>query len=125
MKKIKDSNRSRSKYISAVIQPKIDTENWLNCDSDKIFNYLLLSSSFPLYTEIQYAIENIEALTTSTLKIIKPKVWAFGRETSSDTKIPHYQIYLGFDKLIKNSSVYQSLNRLLEHRVHIGTKKSV
>ena len=123
MKKIKDSNSSRSKYISVVIQPKINADKWLNCDCGKMFNYLLLSCSFPLHTEIQYAIENIEALTTNTSKSIKPKVWAFGTETSSETKIPHYQIYLEFDKLIKNSSVYQSLNHLLEHRVHIVTKK--
>lgn len=54
---------------------------------------------------------------------MKPKVWAFGTETSVDTKIPHYQIYLEFDRLIKNSSVYQSLNELLVNRVHIVTKK--
>lgn len=54
---------------------------------------------------------------------MKPKVWAFGTETSVDTKIPHYQIYLEFDKLIRNSSIYQALDELLVNRVHILTKK--
>ena len=48
MKKTKDSNNSSSKYLSVIIQPKIDADKWLDCDSDKIFNYLLLNSLFPL-----------------------------------------------------------------------------
>ena len=50
-------------------------------------------------------------------------MWAFGTETSVDTKIPHYQIYLEFDKLVRNSSVYKALDELLDNRVHIVTKK--
>lgn len=123
MKKNKDPNVSRSKYLSVVIQPKVKAENWLNCNSSKIFNDLLLNYSFPLHTEIQYALENLKGLTANTLKSVKPKVWAFGTETSVNTKIPHYQIYLEFDKLIRNSSVYQALNELLENRVDIVTKK--
>jgi hypothetical protein len=88
-----------------------------------MFTKLLLNSSFPLHTEIQYALENLEGLTANTSKSVKPKVWAFGAETSVHTKIPHYQIYLEFDRLIRNSSVYQSLNELLANRVHIVTKK--
>jgi len=123
MKKIKDSNVSRSKFLSVVIQPKLKPDNWANCESNKRFNNLLLSVWFPLHTEIKYALENLEALTANTSKIVKPKVWAFGSETSIDTKIPHYQIYLEFDKLIKNSSVYQGLDKLLYGRAHIVTKK--
>ena len=84
---------------------------------------MLLNASIPLHTEIQYALENLEGLTSNTLKSVKPKVWAFGTETSVNTKIPHYQIYLEFGKLIRNSSVYEALNELLENRVHIVTKK--
>lgn len=40
-----------------------------------------------------------------------------------DTKIPHYQIYLEFDKLVRNSSLYQALDELFANRVHIVTKK--
>ena len=120
---MKDSNVSRSKYLSVVIQPKIKSEVWLNCESDSMFTSLLLSCSFPLYTEIQYALENLEGLTANTLKSVKTKVWAFGTETSVNTKIPHYQIYLEFDKLVRNSSIYQALDRLLDNRVHIVTKK--
>ena len=120
---MRDLNVSRSKYLSVVIQPKIKSEVWLDCDSNERFTDLLLSYSFPLYTEIQYATENLEGLTANTLKSVKPKVWAFGTETSVDTKIPHYQIYLEFDKLVRNSSVYQALNKLLANRVHIVTKK--
>lgn len=123
MKKIKDPNVSRSKYLSIVIQPKLEGNDWLKCTSNKIFNDLLISCSFPLHTEIQYALENLEGLTANTSNSVKPKVWAFGTETSVDTKIPHYQIYLEFDKLIRNSSVYQALDELLENRVPIVTKK--
>lgn len=120
---MKDSNVSRSKHISVVIQPKLKPKVWLNCESNEMFTKLLLNSSFPLYTEIQYALENLEALTANTSRRVKPKVWTFGTETSVDTKIPHYQIYLEFDKLIRNSSVYQALDELLANRVHIVTKK--
>jgi len=57
--------------------------------------------------------------------IVKPKVGAFDSETSINTKIPHYQIYLEFDKLISNSSVYQGLDKLLYSRNNIVTKKTL
>jgi hypothetical protein len=120
---MKDSNVSRSKYFLVVIQPKIKSEIWLNCESASLFTSLLLGCLFPLYTEIQYALENLEGLTANISKSVKAKVWAFGTETSVNTKIPHYQIYLEFDKLVRNSSVYQALNELLANRVHIVTKK--
>ena len=124
MKTNKDRNVSRSKYLSVVIQPKLNSEVWLNCESNEKFTELLMSVSFPLHTEIQYALENLEGLTANTSKSVKAKVWAFGSETSVDTKIPHYQIYLEFDRLIRNSSIYRSLDELLGNCVHI-IKKSV
>ena len=120
---MKDSNVSRSKYLSVVIQPKIKSEVWLNCKSASLFTSLLLSCSFPFYTEIQYALENLKGLTANTLKSVKVEVWVFGTETLVNTKIPHYQIYLEFDKLARNSSVYKKLDELLNNRVHIVTKK--
>ena len=48
IKKIKDPNVSRSKYLSAIIHPKLNSNVWLNCESNKIFTKLLLSCSFPL-----------------------------------------------------------------------------
>ena len=124
MNKMKDTNVSRSKYLSVVIQPKLNSKIWLNCESNETFTNLLLSCSFPLHTEIQYALFNVlEVNPSNTLKSVKPKVWAFGTENSVNTKIPHYQIYLEFSKLIRNSSVYEALNELLENRVHIVTKK--
>lgn len=71
---MKDSNISRSKYLSVVIQPKLKSKIWLNCESAEMFTNLLLTSSFPLYTEIQYALKNLEGLTANTFKIVKPKV---------------------------------------------------
>lgn len=120
---MKDSNVSRSKYLSVVIQPKLKSEVWLSCESASLFTSLLLSCSFPLYTEIQYALENLEGLTANTSKSVKAKVWSFGTETSVDTKIPHYQIYLEFDKLIKNSSMYKVLEEILDDHAHMITKK--
>ena len=55
----KDTNISRSKFLSVLIQPKVEPNNWLNCESEKIFNDLLLNCSFPLYTEIKYALNNV------------------------------------------------------------------
>ena len=123
MKKTKDPNVSRSKFLSVVIQPKLNSKVWLDCESNEMFTKLLLNSSFPLHTEIQHALENLKGLTANRSKSVKPKVWAFGTETSLDTKIPHYQIYLEFDRLIRNSSVYRSLDELLANRAHIVTKK--
>ena len=120
---MKDSNGSRSKYLSVVSQPKIKSDVWLNCESASLFTYLLLTYSFPLYIEIQYALENLEGLTANTLKSMKAKVWGFGTKTSINTKIPHYQIYLKFDKLVRNSIVYKALNEFLDNRVHLVTKK--
>ena len=122
---MKDSNVSRSKYISVVIQPKLKSKFWLTCQSAEMFTSLLLSCSFPLHTEIQHALENLEGLTANTSRSVKPKVWAFGTETSVDTKIPHYQIYLEFDKLVRNSSVYQALDVLLANRAHIVKKRFI
>ena len=78
-----------------------------------------------MYTEIRYALENWEALTVNTSKSVKPKVWAFGTETSVSTKILHYQIYLKFDKLLRNNTVYHALDMLLDGRSHIVTKKCI
>lgn len=72
LKPNKQRNNSRCKQISVIIQRKLESENWLNCQSEKIFNDLLLNSSFPLYTEIQYALNNVEALTANTLNNVKP-----------------------------------------------------
>jgi len=71
---MKDSNVSRSKYLSVVIQPKLKSKIWLTCESAEMFTSLLLGCSFPLYLEIQYALENLEGLTANTLKSVKAKV---------------------------------------------------
>ena len=71
---IKDSNISRSKFLSVVIQPRVEANNWLNCESEETFNDLLLNCSFPLYTEIIYALNNVEGLTANTLNSVKPEV---------------------------------------------------
>ena len=49
-------------------------------------NDLLLNYSFPLYTEIQYALNNVKTLIANTLNSVKPKVWAYGTETSEVSK---------------------------------------
>ena len=108
MKKTKDSNMSRSKYLSVVIQPKLKSKVWLYCESAEMFTTLLLGCSFPLHTEIQYALKNLEGLTANTSKSVKVKVWSFGTETSVDTKIPHYQIYLELNSLNSDRINYQS-----------------
>ena len=74
MQKTKDLNVSRSKYLSVVIQPNLNSKSWLNCESNEIFTKLLLNSSFPLYIELRYALENVEGLTANTSKSMKPKV---------------------------------------------------
>ena len=74
MKKIKDSNVSRSRHLSVVIQPKLKSDLWLSCESNEMFTNLLLNGSFPLHTEIQHALENLEGLTANTSKSVKPKL---------------------------------------------------
>ena len=116
---MKDSNASRSKYLSVVIQPKLKSKVWLSCESNERFTNLLLSCSFPLHTEIQYALEELEGLTANTSRSVKPKVWAFGTETSVDTKIPHFISLLKLRKLLlREENELLPLRRfyqLLEH----------
>jgi hypothetical protein len=82
-----------------------------------------MKSSFPLFLEIKNFLLILKVEIINGKTIIPVLKFAFGTETSVNTKIPHYQIYLEFDKLVRNSSVYQALNELLANRVHIVTKK--
>lgn len=114
----------RVKFCSVVIQPKVAAEYWMQENSDKEIETKLMESAFPLHTEIIQALANLSVETINKTKFIKPVSWAFGTETSVKTRIPHYQIYLKFDKLVRKSIIYEELvNALGVSRVHIVTDK--
>ena len=119
------TDKYRGKFISIIIQPKIHSKFWLYSPTDNEINKSLMESSFPLFTEIQNFLSILKVATVNDKTIIPVLRFAFGSETSVKTKIPHYQIYLEFDKLIRNSSVYQSLDALLANRAHIVKKKGL
>jgi len=111
----------RGKYISVVIQPKVEPSFWLTDPTDTEISEALLTSRFPIWTEVVYALQNVTAVSLRETKR-KAKFWAFGTEMSNETKIPHYQIYLEFEVLVRRPSVYESLNASLKDRVHIVTQ---
>jgi hypothetical protein len=98
----------RSKFISVVIEPKIeDIEFWLSNPKDREINDKLIEAKFLTLSQILEVFEKIRVLIANG-KNKKPIThWAYGMETSEGSKIPHYQIYLEFDGLIGLSSVYK------------------
>ena len=114
----------RSKFISVIIQPKLKTnEFWVSNPTDKEINDKLIEVSFPTPNQMPEAFEKIRVLTANG-KNKKPVIdWAYGTETSKVSKIPHYQIYLQFDVLVRLSSVYEELDKFFKGNAHIVTKK--
>lgn len=117
------SDKYRGKFLSVIIQPKIDPKFWLCYHNDNKINLSLMKSSFPLFTEIKNALSTLKVETINGKSIISVLKFAFGTETSVETNIPHYQIYLEFKYLVRITKVYQELNKLLTNRVHIVVKK--
>ena len=117
------NDKYRGKFISIVIQPKVNPKFWLSYHSDNKINLLLMKSSFPLFTEIKNVLSILKVETINGKTIIPVLKFAFGTETSVKTKIPHYQIYLEFRYLVRITKVYQEFNKLLTDRVHIVVQK--
>ena len=117
------NDKYRGKFISIVIQPKVNPKFWLSYHSDNKINLLLMKSSFPLFTEIKNLLSILKVETINGKTIIPVLKFAFGTETSLKTKISHYQIYLEFKYLVRITKVYQELNKLLTDRVHIVVQK--
>ena len=69
------------------------------------------------------AFNKIRVLTVNAQNKKPVTHWAYGTETSEVSKIPHYQIYLEFDVLVRLSSVYEELDKFFERKAHIVTKK--
>ena len=114
----------RSKFISVVIQPKLkNNEFWMSNPTNKEINDKLIKVSFPTPNKMPEAFEKIRVLTANG-KNRKPVIhWAYGTETSEISRIPHYQIYLEFDVLVRLSSVYEELYDFFNGNIHIVTKK--
>ena len=104
------NDKYRGKFISVIIQPKINSKFWLCYHNDNEINLALMQSSFPLFTEIKNFLSILKVETVNRKTIIPVLKFAFGTETSVKTKISHYQ-------------VYQELDRLLTNRVHIVVQK--
>ena len=114
----------RSKFVSVVIQPKMEEiEFWLSNPTDTEINNKLMEVSFPTPGQIVEAFEKIRVLTVNKQNRKSVAHWAYGTETSEVSKIPHYQIYLQFDVLIRLSSVYEELDSFFLGKSHIVTKK--
>ena len=112
----------RGKFISVVIQPKVLSDYWNRLHTDEEIEKKLLDSKFPVWTGVIYALRNVKAVDVNKQLPRLPKVWAYGTETSVETKIPHYQVYLEFDVLVKRTSVYESLYRIFKGNAHIATQ---
>lgn len=113
----------RGKFVSVIVQPRIDPQFWGVGHNSKQINDELLNSGFPVHTEIHYALSTFSVETANRTKQVQAVSFAFGTETSRETKIPHYQIYIEFPQLVRLSSVYENLDKLLQSRVHIVTQK--
>ena len=114
----------RSKFVSVVIQPKMETsEFWLSNLTDREINDKLIEISFPTPDQMPEAFNKIRVLTVNAQNKKPVTHWAYGTETSEVSKIPHYQIYLEFDVLVRLSSVYEELDKFFEGKAHIVTKK--
>ena len=82
-----------------------------------------MKSCFPLFTEIKYVLSVLKIETVNDKTTILISKFAFGTETSVETHIPHYQIYLEFRYLVRLTKIYQQLNLFLTNRVHIVIQK--
>lgn len=112
----------RGKFISVVIQPKVDSTYWKQERDDKEIEKTLLDSKFPLWTGVLYAMRNVKAADVNKQLPRVPISWAYGSETSVETGIPHYQVYLEFDVLVKRTSVFESLDSIFKGNAHIATQ---
>ena len=47
------NDKYRAKFVSVVLQPKMNAKFWMSDPSDDLINEKLMKSSFPLFTEIK------------------------------------------------------------------------
>lgn len=100
-----------------------DIEFWLSNPTDSEINEKLMKVSFPTPGQMPQAFEKIRVLTANAQNKKPVTNWSYGTETSEVSKIPHYQIYLQFDVLVRLSSVYEELDKFFKGKAHIVTKK--
>jgi len=113
----------RGKYFSLVIQPKVDHKIWASDVDDYRIEEILMSSGFPLWTEVEFLLNQLRAEdVTKSRKLREPVDWAFGTETSTINLIPHYQVYIKFDVIIRKSSVFEQVESILSERSHLAVK---
>lgn len=111
------------KYLSVVLQPKLESSFWLSDPSFKEMEEKFMMSAFPLANELIYLFKTLKVLTINKKTEIGVEKFVFGTETSKETKIPHYQIYLEFSGLIRSPQLRSSLEKILGDRAHISVKK--
>ena len=76
------NDKYRGKFISVVMQPKIDQKFWLADHSEESISNKLMKSSFPLFTEIRYFLSILKVETVNGKNKIRVSSFAFGTETS-------------------------------------------
>ena len=121
-KKKYDADYYRGKYISVILQPKVDANLWQSV-SDKKISKILMLSGFPLWTEVVDALKNLKVETINKKTTIGPLKFVFGTETGGKTKIPHYQIFIEFKYLIRTTRLKEALESYFEDRAFILVQK--
>ena len=86
----------RGKFISVVIQQRVPADYWSESHTDEEIEKTLLDSKFPTWLGVTYALKNTKGIDINKQLPRVPMAWAFGTETSVETKIPHYQMLTGF-----------------------------
>ena len=86
-------DKYRGKFISIVIQPKVDPKFWLSYHSDNKINLLLMESSFPLFTEIKNVLSILKVETINGKTIIPVLKFAFGNEHLKKKEVQNMYTY--------------------------------
>ena len=118
-KNIKSVDMSRPRQVSIVIQPKMNASYWLENHTDKEIEKTLMSVKYPLVTEIKLALSECQAQSVSGATTKLPIAFAFGTETSVETKIPHYQCWIKYPIQIRKTSILDFLQKRFDGRIHL------
>lgn len=114
-------NNQRGKQYSIVIEPTKVDYDWRNEVNDGDTNKLLIDKGFPLWTEVNEALVNLEGETLKG-QTEKPQSIAFGTESSTTNGIPHYQCYVAFQHIVKRKSIKDQIVERFKGRAFVLTE---
>lgn len=115
----------RGQFFSVVLNPLDDdaVSKWNSLNTNDEKTLYLMNRSFPLYTEVASKLDKLEAEKVNNRGPLKPEYYAFGTETSTVNKLPHYQIYLDFGKQVMTTTVLEGVKELFEGRAYCNVMK--